>query len=220
MARRLAVRFGMLALHGREAVAMSENEKRETHPAVFILALALVGVALALLAMFLLFPIQFRENRLYLTQDRTSLDFRFDTLSQDWTEADLRRRFEGKPIICYSNQQTGGLGDKVCNVDIGSHNGTRAMGAAFFFAEGKLANARVTVPWWVHDGMLQTTLRLYGSPSAAQPRRVEGNRLLGWKLATGGGLFYNIDRSTNPLQWSALYWQSERACASRCFQES
>ena len=200
---------------------MATESRKTTHPAVAGLAIALVAAVVGLVALSMFFPIQVRENRLYLTEKRPGLDFRFDALSQNWSEADLRKQFEGKPIKCYSNQQTGGLGDKVCNVDIASHNGARAMGAAFFFDQGRLDNVRVSVPWWAHDQMLQTTLRLYGTPSAAQPRRIGGLRLVGWKLPDGSGLFYNIDRHVNPLMWSAVYWRSGRACASDsgCFEK-
>jgi hypothetical protein len=194
--------------------------RQRTHPLVLALAVALAAVGAALALMAFTYPEHFREYRLYLTQRRPALDFRFDELSETWGESDLRQRFPGARIDCYQDTSAPALGDKRCYIDVSSHNGTRAMVASFFFQDDRLGSASLTIPWWGHEASLRSILRLYGRPSGFQAEPVAGVRLVGWRLADGSALFFNRDRELNPVKWSAIYWSSQRSCIkSGCFTE-
>ena len=77
------------------------QSRQRAHP--FVLALAVViamnGGVPTLLAF--AYPDHFREYRLYLTEKRPALDFRFDELPETWSESELRERFPETKISCY-----------------------------------------------------------------------------------------------------------------------
>lgn len=196
----------------------TQKTRQPTHPFVLTLAIALVAMAgmYALLSLF--YPEHVREYRLYLTDTRPALDFRFDELSEQWSEADLRKAFPHARIDCYKDAPAKNLGDKGCYVDVASHNGSRAIVAAFFFRQDQLDSASLTIPWWGHKDGLRSILRLYGRPTGFQSRPSAGVRLVGWQLANGSALFFNRDRELNPVMWSAIYWSSGRKCTQTgCF---
>lgn len=193
------------------------STERKTHPLVLALALVLVCVGLSLALLAMAFPDPFGEYRRYLTESRPALDFRFDELSELWTEADVRQQFPLVPFKCGKVPAEMDLGEWGCRTEISSHNGVRAMGLSFFFREGRLDSASLQVPWWHHQKGLRSILTLYGRPIGFQSGRRVGVRLVGWHLANGSALFYNRDLEWNPLSWSALYWVSQRRCKQqRC----
>ncbi|MCU7371652.1 hypothetical protein PEC18_12520 [Paucibacter sp. O1-1] len=186
-------------------------EKRRTHPAVAALALLLAAVAGTALLLSSNYPEHVREHRLYLSEQRPTLDFSFDELSEQWTEADLRAQFPGQGIKCYSKLPNR-PGDKSCFADISGHNGVAAMGAAFYFVSDRLDSVSLNIPWWAHGRMRDAIEGRYGRAVAAQSRPVAGVRLMGWALPDGSALFHNRDRGYNPVQWGGVFWSSRRAC--------
>lgn len=196
------------------------RSRQRTHPLVLALAIAIAAIGCALALHALAYPEHFREYRLYLTEKRPALDFRFDELSETWSEAELRQRFPEARITCYKGAPAKNLGDKGCYVDVSSHNGVRAMVVAFFFQDDRLDSASLTIPWWGHMDGLRSVLKLYGRPSGFQAEPVAGVRLVGWRLENGSALFFNRDRELNPVMWSGIYWTSKRSCArTGCFSE-
>jgi hypothetical protein len=158
-----------------------------------------------------------REYRLFLTEKRPAVQFTFDELSENWTEGDLRARFQGMEISCDASFDRH-LDDRACFIDISEHNHVPAMFAAFFFAAGKLNHAAVNIPWWSHDLGYKSLALSYGKPNATQAQAYAGVRLHGWKLKNGSAVFYNRDRPVNPLAWNAVLWNSASSCASSsCF---
>lgn len=161
------------------------------------------------------------EYERHLTEDRPALDFRFDRLSQSWSEDELRAAFAPLAIECYENAPGTYLDDRSCFADIGSHNGVPAMGVSFFFAAGKLNRATILVPWWRHYAMTESVVREYGEPVASQWLPRNGVRLRAWRLSDGAALFANRDMPFDPLAPSAIHWNSARHCAStRCLGPS
>lgn len=163
----------------------------------------------------------YRENideyRLYLTEKRPAVEFRFDELSESWTERDLRQHF---PTVRLSRDRSFDrhLDDRACFMDVESYNHVPAMFIAFFFASGKLTRASVNIPWWAHGTGYKALEFLYGKPTASQGLPTAGVRLHGWQLANGGAVFYNRDRPMNPLEWNAMFWSGPKACRENgCF---
>lgn len=172
------------------------------------------------LAAFLLLMTQrdaLREHELYFTQNRSDVSFELSELSGEWTEKELRKRFAGLPIQCYPNPGDG-LGDLGCTLDTKSYNGIPALFISFFFSSGKLQQVSINIPWWKHPEAYEYLTSKIGTPTASQTFPRSGVRLHGWRLPDGAGLFYNRDRSLNPLQWNAIFWRSPASCAgSACF---
>lgn len=158
------------------------------------------------------FPEHAREYRLYLVEDRPELLMPYEQISQDWTEDDIRRKFKNLIFRCYDNRQGEYRGARSCFADIGSYNGHRAMGASFNFDDGRLSEMSVSVPWWEHQTAYASIVKTVGLPLSSQDVPSAEVRLHGWKLLNGSSLFYNRDRPINPLEWSGIYWRSERSC--------
>jgi hypothetical protein len=159
-----------------------------------------------------------KEYRLYLSEDRPAISLRYDELSGSWTEQTLRERFPKLSIRCYADSSHG-LGDRVCAMDVLSNNGVPTMFISFFFAKGQLAAAAFNIPWWAHGDALDHITASFGEPHSAQLLPRNGVRLYGWELPDHGAIFYNRDRSFNPLQWNSVFWNSAAFCArSGCFK--
>ena len=147
---------------------------------------------------------------------RPDLQLAYSEVSEDWTEADLRARFPRLHLRCDDNRPGEYLGERSCLADIGTHNGSPAMGAAFYFASGKLNHMGISVPWWAQHMQVRELVRTFGKPHAAQPTPNAGVPLVGWQLPGGAAVFFNRDDLLNPLPWSLL-WSSKRSCeASGC----
>lgn len=159
-----------------------------------------------------------REHRLYLSEDRPAISLRYDELSEAWTEQSLRTRFPKANVRCYANDDKT-LGDRTCAVDVLSNNDVATMFIAFFFAKGQLSAASFNIPWWAHGDALESIKAQLGEPRSAQLFFHGGVRLYGWELPDHGAVFYNRDRSLNPLQWNSVFWNSAAYCAkNRCFR--
>ncbi|MEO3712226.1 hypothetical protein [Roseateles flavus] len=144
-----------------------------------------------------------------------ALDFRFDELSETWTEADLRRQFPQVQFDCGKVPPTSDLGEWGCGAEIFTHNGVEAMRVSFFFHDGHLDSASVNVPKWTHKKALHSVLALYGQPAGLQsPPSADGLRLVAWRLKDGSALFYNRDRPI-AMPWSAMFWVSQSRCKQR-----
>jgi len=179
-----------------------------------ILLLVVAGV-------FLAFPQQVREYRLYFTQTRPSTVLSYEEMSQDWSEGDVKARLSNAAFRCYDNAPGEYLDQRSCFADVSSHNGVSALSLAFYFAGGKLNHMSVQVPWWKHRSLVSLMRSAYGEPTAKQSRPVAGVRLVGWQLRSGNAMFLNRDQPMNPLSWSMVLWSSERACkAESCFVPS
>lgn len=158
-----------------------------------------------------------REHRLYFSEDRPAISLRYDELSESWTEQTLRTRFPKATLRCYSNDDRT-LGDRACALDVFANNDVPTMFIAFFFAKGQLSSASFNIPWWAHGDALDNLKAQFGEPHSAQVLFHGGVRLYGWELPDHGAVFYNRDRSLNPLQWNSVFWNSAAYCAkNRCF---
>lgn len=134
----------------------------------FVISIILL-VVLAAIGLVFAFPDNAREYGLYFTEKRPSLELTYSKISQEWTETQLRGRFPQLQLKCYDNRPGEYLDDRSCFADIGSHNGSPAMGIAFYLASGKLNHVGVAVPWWAHGRQTRELVRAYGTPLAAQP---------------------------------------------------
>jgi hypothetical protein len=178
------------------------------------LALALCAIPIALL---FTQRERLKEYQLYLTQDRKAIAFRFDELSEQWTEQTVRERFAGLPIDCFPNDGRY-LDERVCMVDVKSHNDVPAMFVSFFFAAKRLNRTSINIPWWAHRQAYGSLLATLGEPATSQILPRNGVRLHGWHLSGGAALFFNRDKPINPLEWNAIFWNSASACRSGgCF---
>lgn len=171
-------------------------------------------------ALFWLFTTQrenIREHQLYFTQDRKDVSFQLSDLSEAWTEKTLREKFVGIPLSCYPNPGEG-LGDLGCALDTKSFNGVPALFISFFFASGHLQQVSINVPWWKHKAAYSYLVASMGRQTASQLYPHSGVRLHGWNLPSGAAVFYNRDKSLNPLLWNAINWRSASSCAAdECF---
>lgn len=178
--------------------------------------IALVGS----FALFVLFAAQreaIREHQLYFTQDRKDVSFQLSDLSEAWTEKNLREKFSGIPLNCYPNPGEG-LGDLGCALDTKSFNGVPALFISFFFVSGRLQQVSINVPWWKHQAAYNHLVASIGRQTASQLFPHSGVRLHGWSLPSGAAVFYNRDKSLNPLSWNAINWRSASSCAADgCF---
>lgn len=132
-------------------------------------------------------------------------------------------------LQCLSQQTD--LGDSFCASWLQAWNDIHAMNSMFFYADGRLLHAKVDVPWWHHDELIQYLKRQYGEPDGYFSR-VQWGRLLAvaivsaatkgqvpvmntitdelgvWRLKSGGWLVVNVEKDNFPLQWSTVFWMS------------
>lgn len=149
-----------------------------------------------------------REYKVYLFDSHPGTDFTFDELSEEWSEDDLKSKFNPLELTCYDDDTLGKMGDRSCYAHIQRHNNIPAMLVVFFLNHGKLETASIHVPKWAHYEMREDLLRLHGRPTL---KRTGDNSLLNeWTLANHSQLFYNNSTSAG-LQWSAIFWISNRA---------
>lgn len=160
-----------------------------------------------------------REYRLYLTEARKSAELPWDEVSEDWTEADVVRRYAEFPMQCRNDSMGGPKVSRVCAVDVSALNGIPTMYVNFMFAGERLSRVATAVPWWSHGEGLAQLVRVRGQPQVVQVQAVAGVRLLGWPLASGGLLVYNRDRGPNLLDFSSVQWMSASACAPQACVE-
>lgn len=158
-----------------------------------------------------------REHQLYFTEDRKDVVFHLSELSETWTEKKLREKFTGIPLNCYPNPGEG-LGDLACALDTKSFNGVPALFISFFFTSGHLQQVSINIPWWKHQAAYDYLVASMGRQAASQFFPYAGVRLHGWNLPSGAAVFYNRDKSVNPLSWNAINWRSASSCAAEgCF---
>lgn len=158
-----------------------------------------------------------REHQRYFTENRQDVVLPFAELSEAWTERTLREKFAGYPIQCYRNPGRS-LGDLGCAMDTKSFNGIPALFISFFFTSGHLRQISISIPWWEHQATYKYLTTALGPPTASQLFPYAGIRLHGWLLADGTAVFYNRDKSLNPLQWNAINWRSASSCMrTACF---
>ncbi|MBS0428646.1 MAG: hypothetical protein JSR41_15325 [Proteobacteria bacterium] len=151
------------------------------------------------------------------SRPRPPADFALDDLSERWTEADLRERFAGLPILC-GPYRVNVAGSRGCRVEAHRYNGMPTLYLSFFFQDGRLDEVVVNMPWWQHRAATRYLLQTFGTPTAAQDEAVAGIRLVGWSRPSGAGVFLNRDRPRNPLDWNAIHWRSAASCArAGCF---
>jgi hypothetical protein len=180
-------------------------------------------ILVALLVIFALFALLMtqrdviREYQLYFTEDRQDVNFELAELSEAWSEKMLREKFPGVPLNCYSEQGKN-LGDLQCVLDTKSFNGVPALFITFFFSADHLQQVSINVPWWEHQAAYDYLVASIGRQISSQDSPHAGVRLHGWRLPCGAGVFYNRDKSLNPLQWNAISWQNPTWCAAHgCF---
>jgi hypothetical protein len=156
-----------------------------------------------------------REYKLYFTEERRDAALDWQNLSESWTEAQVRAQFTGYPIRCIPDETRVPGITRMCVVDLKSLNGVPTMTANFLFKQDRLSRVATSIPWWSHARGLSSLTASYGTPHATQVHPVAGVRLQGWKLPTGGAVFYNMDPELNPLQTNSTQWLGPSACAPR-----
>lgn len=149
-----------------------------------------------------------REYWIYVFESHPNMDFAFNQLSEEWSEADLKEKFPTLNIACANDSSLGNMGDRSCYVDIKRHNDIPAMLAAFFFKKGKLEAVTIHVPRWAHSKMYGDLVRRYGAPTLKTTP--EEKHLNEWELWDHSKLLYN-DEPTSLIGWSAIFWQSARS---------
>lgn len=163
------------------------------------------------------YPQNFREYRLYVTETRPALDLNFREISEEWTEPEVRARFPQVRFYCAAHRPGTYPGDRHCAADIGSHNGSPAMTATFYWTDGKLTQFGVTTPSWTHRSQVAKLQKTLGRPTAAQKIVIGGDRLVGWQLPGKHAVLFNRDQPSL-LEWNLIFWQSARACPENgCF---
>lgn len=192
--------------------------KQAQSPSVSLRRIAiLLLVGLAIFGLLMTQRAAIRQHQLYFTENRQDVSFQFAELSEAWTVNTLRKRFAGYPIHCYPNPGDN-LGDLACAMDVKSFNGLPALFISFFFDAGQLQQISINVPWWKHRAAYKYLVASIGPQTASQVLHQEGVRLHGWHLPDGAGVFYNRDKSRNPLQWNGIYWRSASSCTNNaCF---
>jgi hypothetical protein len=180
-----------------------------------------VAVLLSLIAaLFISFPQELSEYRLYFTETRPRTVLSFEEMSQDWSEEDLRARLKHVVFRCHDNRPGEYLDERMCDVDVSSHNGIPALTLTFYFTKNKLNHMAVRVPWWRQLSLSRLMKAAYGEPTGSQSLPIAGVRLSGWQLRSGNAVFMNRDLPINPLSWSMVFWSSERACQPKgCFSQ-
>jgi hypothetical protein len=153
-----------------------------------------------------------REYRLYLFDTRPEAKIDWSAIRSNWTETDLAQKLPGTRIVC-SADYTGTPGvDRVCASDLHALNGTPTMYVNFLFSNGQLFKVATAIPWWSHEPGLRELNAVLGPPDATQDWWHSGVRLHGWKLQDKSAIFYNRDRSFNPLEPNSIQWLSAGAC--------
>lgn len=185
-----------------------------THVLLVALALVLAGALLGKM-----YPDHAREYYLYITESRPDASLQFTELSEDWSEQLVQERFSDLTLRCYDNRPGEYLDDRSCFADVGSLNGHGAMNISFYFKNKKLNRLAVNVPWWSHWAAYMSLKASHGQPLASQFWPRHGVRLHGWQLSNRSAVFFNQDRPLNPLQWSGIFWVSDRQCQLEgCFK--
>ena len=156
-----------------------------------------------------------REYKLFLSETRLDADQPWHLISESWSEADVKRRFSSYPIRCGADYTGTPKITRICAIDLKSLNGVPTMYINFLFAGDRLQRVATAVPWWSHAKGLRALNAAYGPAHATQDEEHSGVRLQGWKLQGGGSVFYNLDRSINPLETNSTQWLGESACAPR-----
>lgn len=161
------------------------------------------------MAVFLLINRRLVDDNLYsLRKGQAEISLNLSRLSDTMTEKDVRHLLPDVPLRCDPlGEQDHALGDRVCDSDIRSFNGIRALRLAFFFRDGALGQLKVDIPWWRHRDMGSQLLDQLGAPTAMQDKPVAGVRLVGWEFDRGN-VFYNRDADLNPLWWNTVLWVS------------
>ena len=194
-----------------------EQPVRARPPRLLLLVL-LLSAALALWLWNTRYP-PIREYKLFLSEDRRNADLPWELVSEGWSEAEVKSRFNGYPVRCDANYTDAPNITRICAVDLKSLNGVPTMYVNFLFAGDKLQRVATAAPWWAHANGLSALQSAYGNPQVTQNRQRSGVRLHGWKLQGGGSLFYNRDREANPLEFNSTQWLGPSACAPRsCIQ--
>lgn len=160
-----------------------------------------------------------REYTLYLTEDRKPAELPWEEVREDWSEAEVSRRFASYPVRCEPDYTGMPQITRVCTVDVKCFNGTPALYVSFMIAGSTLQRVAPMVPWWSHAAGLAALKSAHGVPSASQQTWHAGVRLHGWKLPNGAAVFYNRDRPLNPLQPNSAQWVGPAACRqTSCIQ--
>jgi hypothetical protein len=159
-----------------------------------------------------------REYRLYLSETRPEVRLAWAEIRPSWTEDELAKRFPSVRKYC-GPDYTGTPGaERICALDLQSVNGTPTMYANFMFSKNGLLKVATAIPWWSYAPAFQELKTTFGEPYASQVWWHSGVRLHGWQLDDGAAIFYNRDRSLNPMDPNSIQWLSASACGPRgCF---
>ena len=180
-----------------------------------IILLALPAVVVLLL--WFRYP-PLREYRLYLSEKRPEVGLVWKEVSSTWTEEYLAKRFPGVQKYCGPDYTGTPHAERVCALDVRSINGTPTMYANFMFSKNRLIKVATAIPWWSYEPGYQEIKMTFGEPYASQDWWHSGVRLHGWQLEDGAAIFYNRDRSFNPMNANSIQWLSAAACAPKgCF---
>jgi hypothetical protein len=190
---------------------LSPGEHRSRKPSLLRILALLVPALGALWVWNTRYP-PVREYRLYLTENRPNADLPWHAITESWTEADVKRHFQGSLVRCVPDE-TGIPGvTRLCVADIRALNGVPTMTVHFLFSGEKLSRVASNIPWWSHESGYEALVTTYGAPHASQEVPHSDVRLHGWRLVGGGALFYNREPPRNPLSTNSIQWSSPSAC--------
>ena len=199
---------------------LSPSEQTKAKSLVLLILLVVLVLAAALAAYLWSQSANLREYRLYFTEDRKPAQLSLLELNESWTEASLRQRFAGHPVVCVPYR--GELpAQRACAVYVSSLNDVSTLFVSFFFAQGSLRHVSVNVPWWAHKTARRSLIASFGPPIASPFLPYSGVRLHGWSLVNGSAVFLNRDLPLNPLSWNGIHWRSASSCANQgCFKKN
>jgi len=156
-------------------------------------------------------------------------------LSMDYRELKVLTPAEAVkafPVELFCRYEKSTLGDYFCASELSRWNSIEALTTVFFFESGQLAFAKVDIPPWAHENLMEYVKQHYGKPSGFTSRVQWGKRLLAgagnaaaarigapmifdmspdelgvWKLASGACLVVNM-KTDWPLLGSTAFWMS------------
>ena len=164
------------------------------------------------------------KRHFFVSQSHLQLDFNDLT---PVSAAEIARKY---PINWYCFRQTNEFGDSGCADELKTWNGLTAVLTVFWYKNGNLQNAKINVPPWEHQALIDYLMKTYGEPDDYTNDKNLPNLIAGikgvmkgtpkdkiaksihdrgiWHLPTGAWLMVNINRSFNPLDWSTVFWMS------------
>lgn len=149
------------------------------------------------------------------------------------SESQLEKRY---PLNWYCGSDISEFGDRFCADELKGWNNLPAVDTLFWFKNGQLVQARINIPPWAHDRLIQHLQSTYGKPSDYSSR-INGENLvraafaiylgvpadsinkavgdLGiWHLDSGAWITTNLRKDSNPIRWTTVLWTGPEKVAA------